>query len=797
VRDGKVRVVSNDLSGNGRLLIEDLSGSDIVDMCWASASALVLSAADGRIAVFLMQQELGQLTHRLVCSWRAASGEHYASIAAATAASDHNMPIVIYAGTAAGIVNALAMYAPFNAVGLVNAGSCVNQLEFSPASASAGPCLYAATAANGVIKVELAPSLLDRSCNPVSFNPLQSVPLLSADTAVQSIGIIGAGHLLVSNAQNHVMALVDSSTLEVLQCIRVNSSESESASAPNVLFFNPQSFDGYGHVFVSRFNSTELLCFRINRQQPVPVIDWVSKQDIEYPVMCMQSTLSSSSDQHLRVVLYQTSYIRIFTIDSVSSIVASPSSPDAAAGAHVLPTQSHAHASDAPASVATASAATPAADHSVMSVASTSVSQNASTQPDVVNQTKAKVVQNADVFRSAIQISSADRSESSTAATSNVANVLSEVLGGSATPGDNPGSNDFSPKVEDAFASLSLSSCAAVANQQPHVPISPSLASSSSSVAAVPASAAAPPTSAKQDTLKMLLTAQSSGNSKKDKEQPALQPPKAKLPEVKVTEVKPSQAVAAKASAPAPLVDMSRDELDKMLQSRFEVQSSRMERELRALSESLAKKQVEYEAHMLKSVKEAIANQVNAGVSKAVSESLKPLQKSIDALVKSPTQAQDSAEALRLATAGIVRSIGADFDARLRLHTESLLARVDAMIKQQAAVPAPAPSTSTEPSAEVAAFIKAGHYDSALGLTLNENNLDLLMKVLAMLEADRVVPTLSHPVMLALIHWCVCHTMSQFFHNAPLTLSFSSSLAVGLHIQQEAKLMWLTPTGSL
>jgi hypothetical protein len=714
-----------------------------------------------------MQQELGQLTHRLVCSWRAASGEHYASIAAATAASDHNMPIVIYAGTAAGIVNALAMYAPFNAVGLVNAGSCVNQLEFSPASASAGPCLYAATAANGVIKVELAPSLLDRSCNPVSFNPLQSVPLLSADTAVQSIGLIGAGHLLVSNAQNHVMALVDSATLEVLQCIRVNSSESEAASAPNVLFCNPQSFDGHGHVFVSRFNSAELLCFRINRQQPVPVIDWVSKQDIEYPVMCMQSALSSSSDQHLRVVLYQTSYIRIFTIDSLSSIVASPSSPDAAAGAQVLPTQPHAHASDAPASVAVASAATPAADHSVLSVASTSVSQNASTQPDVVNQTKAKVVQNADVFRSAIQISSADRSESSTAATSNVANVLSEVLGGSATPGDNPGGNDFSPKVEDAFASLSLSSSAAVANQQPHVPISPSLASLSSSVAAAPASAAATPASSKQDTLKMLLTAQSSGNSKKDKEQPAVQPPKAKLPEVKVTEVKPSQAVAAKASAPAPLVDMSRDELDKMLQSRFEVQSSRMERELRALSESLAKKQVEYEAHMLKSVKEAIANQVNAGVSKAVSESLKPLQKSIDALVKSPTQAQDSAEALRLATAGIVRSIGADFDARLRLHSESLLARVDAMIKQQAAATAPnfgapAPSTSTEPSAEVAAFIKAGHYDSALGLTLNENNLDLLMKVLAMLEADRVVPTLSQPVMLALIHWCVCHPVSVF-----------------------------------
>ena len=78
---------------------------------------------------------------------------------------------------------------------------------------------------------------------------------------------------------------------------------------------------------------------------------------------------------------------------------------------------------------------------------------------------------------------------------------------------------------------------------------------------------------------------------------------------------------------------LSRDELDKMLQSRFEVQSSRMERELRALSESLARKQTEHEAHVVKSVKEVIANQVNAAVSKAVSESMKPLQKSIDTLM--------------------------------------------------------------------------------------------------------------------------------------------------------------------
>ena len=140
VREGKVRVVSNDLNGDGRLLIEDLSGCDIADMCWASASALAISASDGRIAVFLMQQELGQLTFRMICSWRAVSGSHYSSIAFASAATDHNLPSVLYAGTAAGIINSLAMYAPFNVVGLVNTGSCVNQLEFSAATASSCAC---------------------------------------------------------------------------------------------------------------------------------------------------------------------------------------------------------------------------------------------------------------------------------------------------------------------------------------------------------------------------------------------------------------------------------------------------------------------------------------------------------------------------------------------------------------------------------------------------------------------------------------------------------------------------------
>ncbi len=46
-----------------------------------------------------------------------------------------------------------------------------------------------------------------------------------------------------------------------------------------------------------------------------------------------------------------------------------------------------------------------------------------------------------------------------------------------------------------------------------------------------------------------------------------------------------------------------------MLQSRFEVHSSRTERELRTMSEVLAKKQTEFEAHMVKTVKEGIANQ--------------------------------------------------------------------------------------------------------------------------------------------------------------------------------------------
>jgi hypothetical protein len=757
VRDGKVRVVSNDLSGNGRLLIEDLTGCDIADMCWASASALVLSAADGRIAVFLMQQELGQLNHRMVCQWRAADGAHYSSIAVASAASDHNMPLVIYAGTAAGIINGLALYAPYNVVGLVNAGSCVNHLEFSPASASAGPCLFAATSANGVVKVELSQSFLDRASNPVSFNPLQGIPSVLADGAVQSICCVGAGHLLVSSAQNHVMALVDSSTLEVLQCLRVNSSETESGSSspskPNVFFCNPLSSDGYGHVFVSRFDSTELLCFRINRQKPVPVIDWVSKQDIEYAVMCMQCAPLSSSEQQLRVVLYQTNYVRVFTIDTVSSIVPATGSSASTPALSESPPSSSAvlpsleNASDSSAGSANAAALASAA-HAASAISGISSHHDAaSAQPNpAAPRTKAKVVQNEDVFRSAVQISSSDRTESSTAATSNVASVLSDVLGGSATPGDCASSSDFSPKVEDAFATLSLSSGAAADMRKLPAPLSDT--ASSSAVAAVPA-AAVPPTGGQQ-TLKMLLTSQSSGkpvDSKKEKEQPVAQPLRQKVPDVKVSDVKPSTT----AKAVAPLADVSKDELDKMLQSRFEVHSSRTERELRTLSEALAKKQAEFESHMVKTVKEAIANQVNGAVSKAVSESMKPLQKSIDALLKAPTQSQDSAEALKLAAAGIVRSIGADFDVRMRAHTEMLLARVDAMLKQPA--PAPAPSASTEPPAEVVAFIKAGQYDSALGLTLNENNLELLMKVLVALEADRVVPTLSQPVMLALIHW--------------------------------------------
>ena len=487
-----MRVVSNDLNGDGRLLIEDLSGCDIADMCWASASALAISASDGRIAVFLMQQELGQLTFRMICSWRAVSGSHYSSIAFASAATDHNLPSVLYAGTAAGIINSLAMYAPFNVVGLVNAGSCVNHLEFSAATASSCACLFAATAANGIIKVELAQSLMDRASSPVSFNPLQSVPSLPADATVQSIALIGPGHLLASGAHNHVIALIDCATLEVLQCLRINSDESEGASAssskPNVLFCNANSSEGCGHVFVSRFEATELLCFRINRQQPVPVIDWVSKQDIEYPVMCMQSAPTSGAAPQLRVVLYQTSYVRMFTIDTVSSIVSAPATPAAAVDVHVLPAESNAasgraalvvspsqdHASNG----AAAAAAAPAA-----AAAGTDVSLDAaSAHPDsVAPNVKAKVVQNSDVFRSAVQISSDDRTESSTAATSNVASVLSQVLSGSTTPGDYTGSSDFSPKVDvqDAFAFLPHPPAAAAA--QPSVPLS--LDSSASAVA--------------------------------------------------------------------------------------------------------------------------------------------------------------------------------------------------------------------------------------------------------------------------------------------------------------------------
>jgi hypothetical protein len=132
---------------------------------------------------------------------------------------------------------------------------------------------------------------------------------------------------------------------------------------------------------------------------------------------------------------------------------------------------------------------------------------------------------------------------------------------------------------------------------------------------------------------------------------------------------------------------------------------------------------------------------------------MKPLQKSIDAFVKSPSQSQDSAEALKLATAGIVRSIGAGFDVRMRAHTETPHWRGRARCSSSRRLPPPAPAASTEPSAEVVAFIKAGNFDSALGLTLNENNCELLMKVLAMLDADRAVLTHSQPVMLNLIHW--------------------------------------------
>jgi uncharacterized protein YdaU (DUF1376 family) len=695
------------------------------------------------------------------------------------------MPVVIYAGTAAGIINALALYAPYSVVGLVNAGSCVNQLEFSPASASACACLFAATAANGVIRVELAPSLLDRASNPVSFNPLQSISSLSAETAVQSICMVGPGHAVVSVANNHVIALIDTATLNVLQCLRVNSSGSDapasSSPQPNVLFCNASSTEGFGHVFVSRFESAELLCFRINRQKSVPVIDWVSKQDIDFPVMCLQSAPSSNSDHQLRLVLYQTSYVRVFTIDTaVSSIVSSSSSPAAAAGALSVPTESVC----APTSNGSPSIA-PAAGHVESVVAGACISPDApSTQSDsVVPQSKPKVVQSSDVFRSAIQISSSDRTDSSTAATSNVASVLSDVLGGSATPGTYTGSSDVSPKVEDAFASLLLASSDPAIVQQSPAPVSDSTARvapavSSSSAAAAPQSAAAPQPAAKQDILKMLTASQSSGkpaDSKKDKEQPVPQPSKTKVPDGKVSEIKtvsqgPFTNPSAKPAASASISDMSRDEFDKILQSRFEVQSSRMERELRALSDSLAKKQAEHDAHMVKSVKEAIANQVNAAVSKAVSESLKPLQKSIDALVKSSTQPQDFSEALRLATAGIVRSIGADFDSRMRTFTESLVARVESMLQQHAVAPAvapaPASAPATEPSAEVIAFIKAGQFDNALGLTLNENNSDLLTKVLALLETDRAVPTLSQPVLLALIHWYVTARPLVRFSNS-------------------------------
>jgi hypothetical protein len=600
---------------------------------------------------------------------------------------------------------------------------------------------------------------------------------------VQSISVVGAGHLLVAGAGNHVLALIDSVTLEVLQCLRINSSDSDAASSlaqPNILFCKAHTVEGYGHVFVSRFNSTDLLCFRINWQQSVPMIDWVSKHEIEYPVMCIQGAPSSSADQQLRVVLYQTVYVRVFTLDAVVTSIPTRASLTAAPGAEgnggtrpATNTESpnqHPASGCAEGSAVSSSASTRTAQSE--SALSSSLQDVFPMQSDsVAPLSRAKVVQNSDVFRSAIQISSSDRTESSTAATTNVANVLSDVLDSSSTPGDYAGCSDISPKIEDAFASLSVPNSSpllhpAISVSDPSAHAQGFSSSESISTASAASVAAQPPASSnKQETLKLLMSLQAAAkpaDSKKEKEQHTHQLkasvqqhpiPKAKASEGKVTDSKPLLSPPSGIVATAPLSDFSKEELDKMLQSRFEVQWSRTEREHRALSESLSKKQAEFESHVLRAIKEAIANQVNSAISKAVSESMKPLQKSIDALIKSSAHSQDSAEALKYAAAGIVQSIGSDFDQRMQVHTEFLLARMDSMLLQQSRVPAPSTS-GTEPSAEVLALIKAGQYDSALGLTLNENNAELLMKVLALLEADRVVPTLSHPVMLALIHWC-------------------------------------------
>ncbi len=90
--------------------------------------------------------------------------------------------------------------------------------------------------------------------------------------------------------------------------------------------------------------------------------------------------------------------------------------------------------------------------------------------------------------------------------------MLSEVLG-SATPVDCASSSDFSPRVEDEFAALSLPSTAVA-----DVRMSPAALSG-----AAPAAAAAAPPAAGSHTLKMRLSAQAPGkkaDGKKDKEQP-------------------------------------------------------------------------------------------------------------------------------------------------------------------------------------------------------------------------------------------------------------------------------------
>jgi hypothetical protein len=57
--------------------------------------------------------------------------------------------------------------------------------------------------------------------------------------------------------------------------------------------------------------------------------------------------------------------------------------------------------------------------------------------------------------------------------------------------------------------------------------------------------------------------------AKKTKSSPPAQAPRQKIRDVKVSDAKPIVA-AIKASAPAALADVSKEELDKMLQARFE-----------------------------------------------------------------------------------------------------------------------------------------------------------------------------------------------------------------------------------